>query len=85
MTPTPAAACTLLLGCLLAAAPAGSAAAGSSWPFWQHHAGPVIYRPVVSPRTYYFVPEAAHPRVANSHQPVRSPCRDAHGRTGPCR
>ncbi|WP_439573941.1 hypothetical protein [Phreatobacter sp.] len=75
----------LVLGGLAATVPADTAFAGSSWLFWQHHAGPVIYRPVVTPRTYYFVPESAHPRVAHSHQPVRQPCRDAHGRARPCR
>lgn len=84
MTPRQAA-LALTIGCIAAAAPAGEAAAGSSWLFWQHHAGPVIYRPVVTPRTYYFIPEAAHPRIAHSHQPVRHLCRDSHGRTRPCR
>lgn len=84
MTLRPAA-LALALGCIATAGWSGNASAGSSWLFWQHHAGPVIYRPVVTPRTYYFIPEAAHPRVANSHQPVRHPCRDGHGRPRACR
>lgn len=57
MTRTLAAAALLTL-----ALPMGEAVATPFWSGWFGHAGPVVYRPVVTPETFYFQP-APHGRV----------------------
>lgn len=47
-------------------APSGEAQATPFWFGWGGHDRPVVYRPVVTPRTYYFQP-AETVRIVPSH------------------
>jgi len=51
-------------------APAGEAGATPFWFGWAGHDRPVVYSPVVTPRTYYFQP-AETVRIVPSHPRYR--------------
>ncbi|MGU9979456.1 hypothetical protein ACJ4V0_05375 [Phreatobacter sp. HK31-P] len=48
-------------------APSGEALATPFWFGWAGHDRPVIYRPIVTPRTYYFAPAGAVEVVPARH------------------
>ncbi len=50
--------------------PSGEAQATPFWFGWGGHDRPVVYRPVVTPRTYYFQP-AETARIVPSHPRYR--------------
>ncbi len=54
--PLPTSLCALAAAVICCAALPTPAAAGSSWGGWFTTERPVVYRPIVTPRTYYFAP-----------------------------
>jgi hypothetical protein len=71
--PLPTSLCALVAAVISSAALPVPAAAGSSWGGWFAADRPVIYRPIVTPRTYYFAP-------AGTVEVVPAPRHRHHGR-----
>ena len=59
--------------------PAPEAAATPFWFGWFGHDRPVIYRPIVTPETYYFQPAPTVVEVLPSHPRRRHHARHCHG------